>query len=62
MLEFTKYDAENAGNIYYQLEGEEVRIGEIDIVIAGVVKRINLTLVTLDHDFEKLSSLDTKFY
>lgn len=62
VIEFTTGDAETAGNIYYRLDEEGAGIGEMDIIIAGMVERRGLTLVTRDRDFEKFSGLDVEFY
>lgn len=60
VLEFDEQDAELAGEIYRKLEREGELIGEIDIIISGMVSNRNLVLVTRDNDFQNVNEIKLK--
>lgn len=62
ILDFTAEDAEVAGNIYYRLSQRGKMVGELDLIIAGMIKNRNLVLVTRDLDFKKIQDIDLKTY
>lgn len=62
ILEMNSSDAETAGNIYYNLSSEGIKIGEMDLIIAGMVKNRNAVLVTRDKDFKKVEGLELEMY
>jgi len=55
-------DAIRAGEINRELSKEGIFIGEIDTLIAGIVKNRNLILVTRDQHFKKVPDIKTIFY
>ncbi len=62
VLEFTIIDAEEAGDIYYELSNQGSLIGEMDMVIGGMVRNRGFSLVTRDDDFKKIKGIDLRFY
>lgn len=62
VLQYTQGDAEASGNVYYKLKDNGDLIGEIDIIIAGMVKNRDLVLVTKDTNFEKIDDIEIEFY
>ncbi len=62
VLEFTITDAEEAGDIYYELSNQGSLIGEMDMVIGGMVRNRGFSLVTRDDDFKKIKGIDLRFY
>jgi len=55
-------DAETAGEIYQQLSIKGEAVGEIDTIIAGIVKNRDLVLVSRDQDFKRISDIQLLFY
>ena len=62
VLKFGPKDAKIAGKIYQKLAKKGQLIGEIDIIIAGMVSNRKFTLVTRDKDFEKIEKIKIKNY
>ncbi len=52
---------ERYANIRRTLRPQHKDIGDIDTLIAATALEHNLTLVTVDHDFERVLHLKTKF-
>jgi len=62
VLPFSPEDAERAGEVFRRLRSDGEPIGETDSMIAGTAVSRNLTLITRDTDFEKVTGLTTRFY
>lgn len=62
ILTFNSQDARMAGEIYRNLKNTGKLVGEIDIIISGIVKNRNLILVTRDDDFKKIPDLELELY
>jgi len=62
VLQLKPQDAATAGKIYYQLKKQGELIGEIDLLIAGITKNRELTLVTKDEDFQKINNLNIETF
>lgn len=62
VLRYTQGDAEASGSIYCKLKDDGDLIGEIDVIIAGMVKNRDLVLMTRDTDFEKIDDIEIEFY
>lgn len=62
VLSLEEEDASEASRIYRELRREGKLIADIDILIAGIVRRRGLVLVTRDGDFERVRGLDLQLY
>lgn len=62
VLKFTVSDAQEAGDIYYELSQKGDLIGEMDLIIAGMVRNRNVELITKDDDFKEIEGIDLRLY
>lgn len=62
VLPFSSEDADRAGDVFRRLRRDGEPIGETDSMIAGTAISRDLTLITRDTDFEKVTGLTTRFY
>ena len=60
ILEHNTKSAFFSSGIYRDLKNRGKMIGDMDILIAGICRANNATLITLDKDFEKINGLDVK--
>ena len=60
ILEHNAKSAFFSSEIYRDLKNKGKMIGDMDILIAGICRANNATLITLDKDFEKIDGLDVK--
>jgi len=59
---FNISDAEKSSELHRELEKEGDKINQIDYLIASQAINRNLTLLTIDKDFESIEQLETRFY
>ncbi len=60
ILPFDKECALQSSSIEKELTKKGKKINRIDILIAGICKKHNLTLITLDNDFKNIDSIKAK--
>ena len=61
-LEFTEAAAREAAVIDAELMAERDPVNIMDVLIAGVARDVDMTLLTRDGDFEKIADLDVEYY
>ena len=62
VLSLTPSDATEAGRVYREHHDAGDLLGEMDTLISGVARSRDLTLVTRDDDFKRVSDLDCQYY
>lgn len=62
VLALSSEDAAAAGEVYRELSQEGTPIGEMDALVAGIVRNRSLTLVTRDEHFRLVDGLETRYY
>jgi len=62
VLEFGLDEALEAAEIEKELKAKGAMINKLDVLIAGIARRRNLTLVTADKDFKKIPELQVSGY
>ena len=62
LLDFTIKDARSAGEIYRRLRKRGKALSEMDLIIAGMVRNRNLTLITRDSDFQRIKTIEIETY
>ncbi|MWG34414.1 type II toxin-antitoxin system VapC family toxin [Halomarina oriensis] len=62
VFDLSPADAAEAGRLYRELHDRGALLSEVDTLIAGSALNRNLTLVTRDDDFERVSALDLELF